>query len=195
MGRDSFDDDDIDANYDIRFDLTESAPAWQASSDSIQINFADVNNDGKTDFILSRSADSPYVSISGSTFTVESSAVGTQRTNSGISYVLYQPASCPGGACWGAMPNLLKDYFDDYDFYDGTYGIKIVGAVVDDTIKVQGWADMNKDNKIDLILSSGVNPTGGYFMFGKTSWPASYDLNCTRDKASGAHCPVQILLK
>ncbi|MDX2073657.1 MAG: FG-GAP repeat protein [Alphaproteobacteria bacterium] len=185
FGRSSPATSDLDANYDIQFDLTASAPSWQDAAIIPQIAFGDVNNDGKADIILSRRGDDPYFSISGTTFIVETTATGTQRSNAGMSYVLYQPAS------WGTTPSLEKDFFGDYTF-DGTGGIKIMGAVASDSMIIQGAADMNKDSKTDLILSSGVNPTGGYFVFGKSSWPGAYDLNCTRDK-SGAHCPTQII--
>ncbi len=174
---------DIDANYDIQLDLTASSTTWRDYSSIPNFVFGDVNNDGKTDMILTRRADDPYVSISGSTFVLETTNTGTARANAGVDYILFQPAS------WGTTPSLEKDFYGDYTF-DGTDGIAIIGATSDDHY-IFGTADMNKDSKTDLILSNSSSPNGGYFIFGKDSWPSPYDLNCTRD-TSGAHCTDQI---
>lgn len=187
---------DIGSAYDIRFQLSTGSPSWKDSNSIPQLLLTDVNNDGRKDIVLSRGGDDPNVSVSGTTFTVNNNTSGTTRSNSGLSYVLYQPSTCTASTastCWGTTPALAKTFFVDYTF-NGTSGIKIVGATDSDGMLVQAGTDMNKDGKTDLILSTGLNPTGGYLLFGKTNWPSSYDLNCTRDK-SGTHCPDQISAK
>lgn len=194
FGRSSFAAADVNTTYDMRFDLTASAPAWQDNSSIPQISFADLNSDGKNDVILSRSNDDPWYSVSGSTFTLNSTATGTQRSNAGTAYILYQPS-----VAWSGTVTFFGSNFFSFS---NTKGAIIVGGVASDAVAVAAMGDMNKDGKDDLFLTSGLNPTGGYFMFGKSydsaessGWAhGGFDLNCTRDKSS-AHCTGQILAK
>lgn len=172
------------ANYDIRFNLTASAPSWLETNPSnrYRIIFGDVNNDGKTDIILSSRHDDPKVTISGTTFALDEA--GATRTDAGVVYVVYQPSS------WGATPGLNKNWYTDYN-YNGTNGLRFVG-VANDSLSLRATSDMNHDNKTDLLFSSNVAPGGGYFIFGKSNWTnaTTYDMNCLRD-TSGAHCANQ----
>ena len=181
LARHPLQDLDTSPNADLKYDFRSGAPTGQDYDTPPQFAFADVNNDDRKDIIISRTTDDPYYTISGTTFTLNTDGSGTQRTDAGMSYILYQPSS------W-ATP--VSQAFYSYNLA-GVDGIKIAGAANNDAMAVEGPTDMNKDGKDDLLLRSGLNPTGGYFLFGKTAWPITYDTNCMLD-TSAAHCSTQI---
>lgn len=187
-------------NYDVRYNLTNSAPTGVDATATPQIprfNFADMNNDGKKDIIISRSSDQPYYSISGTSFSLNTDGSGTHdRSGSGMAYILFQPSDCYSSSCLD--PTAPYAYPQAIDFFTyslaGIRGIKIAGGIASDGMMVEDVADINKDGRDDLLLSSSVSPGGGYLLYGKKIWPGAYDLGCIRDR-SGAHCPTQILNK
>jgi hypothetical protein len=181
------------ADYDIRFDLTTNDPSWRDTTTSPTLAFGDINNDGRTDIFLSSTLDNASVTP-GSTFSIASDTSGSDdRTNTGVSYILYQPE-----AAWsGAIDFFAKNF-------TGVDGIRLVGQT-NDKIAVQKVIDLNKDGKNDLLIKSDAYDSskkgGVYVVWGKDDWSAtpsaaatSYDLNCLRD-TSGDHCSDQLEVK
>ncbi len=173
--------------YKFFLDLTASRPSWQDSSSIPQINFGDINGDAATDIIISRSGDDPYINAP---FSLDDDMAGgsSPRNNAGTVYVINQPSTCYSSTCWDTTPASAITFHTSKNY-------SISGGIDDgsgtDMVSVEAVGDMNKDGRDDLLISTRESPTGAYLVFGKASFPSSYDLHCTRSTGA-AHCPTQI---
>lgn len=176
---------DMDADFDIRFDLTSGGPTLQYPDKNPYITFGDLNNDGRKDIIINRPNDSYSSSANPMRYPYNSSGTynGTTSGGRGIAYVLFQPES------WGTTPGLKRGFFD-YDL-TGAQGLTIGNSNGTYLTIDSDAADMNNDGKDDLLI-------GGYYhyvIFGKSKWPGVYNTYCDYSYTTAWNCDTQASYK
>ncbi len=158
----------------IRFNFNTTKPTWAGAAERTNryARIGDVNNDGKTDIVVTDFA-----------------ADNGGLTNSGSNFIVLQPAAGWSSIWSSGTINIFEDAFATGESglplnNDTTKGFRIDGAYASDEADVQEFVDIDADGKNDLIVSrtdTTSSPEYGniYIYFGKTlvPWDASNNIS------------------